>query len=71
MLAAGAHEAPQAGTIASDRVGAEANTPSQEPERLAEAVVWRAVRELVKLDRYERRACALRDRAIQALLLMR
>jgi hypothetical protein len=38
---------------------------------LAEAVVWRAVRELVKLDRYERRACALRDRAIQALLLMR
>jgi hypothetical protein len=67
MLAAGAHGAPQAGTIASDRVGAEANTSSQEPERLAGAVVWRAVPELVKLERYERRASALRDRAIRAL----
>jgi hypothetical protein len=34
---------------------------------LAEAV-WRAVPELVKLERYERRASALRDRAIRSAL---
>jgi hypothetical protein len=40
--------------------------PTEEPARTAEAV-RRALPELVRLDRYERRAAARRDRAIQAL----
>ena len=40
--------------------------PSQEPERSAEAM-RRALPELVKLDRYERRASSRRDRAIREL----
>ena len=40
--------------------------PSQEADRLAE-VVRRALPELLKLDRYERRAAGLRYRALRAL----
>ena len=40
--------------------------PSAEADRLAEAV-RRALPELKKLDRYERRAAALRDRGLRAL----
>jgi hypothetical protein len=41
--------------------------PSSEPERSAEAV-RRALPELVKLDRYERRATARRDRASHEII---
>jgi hypothetical protein len=41
-----------------------ATMPTQEPERTAEAV-RRALPELLKLDRYESRAVARRDRAIR------
>jgi hypothetical protein len=41
-----------------------ATMPSQEPDRSAEAI-RRALPELLKLDRYERRASARRDRAIR------
>jgi hypothetical protein len=44
--------------------------PSSEPERSAEAV-RRALPELLKLDRYERRAVARRDRAIRHLIANR
>jgi hypothetical protein len=40
--------------------------PSAEADRLAEAV-RRALPELIKLDRYERRAASLRDHALRAL----
>ena len=40
--------------------------PEAEPERLAEAV-RRALPELLKLDRYERRAAAVRDRSVSAI----
>ena len=40
--------------------------PEAEPERLAEAV-RRALPELLKLDRYERRAAAARDRSVKAI----
>ncbi len=40
--------------------------PEAEPERLAEAV-RRALPELLKLDRYERRAAAVRDRSVKAI----
>lgn len=43
--------------------GASTPMPSQEPERSAEAV-RRVLPELRKLDRYERRAAARRDRAV-------
>src|SRR5262245_38599551 len=49
-----------------DSVKASASMPSQEPERSAEAV-RRVLPELRKLDRYERRAAAQRDRAVLAL----
>jgi hypothetical protein len=45
---------------------AEAGARSAETDRLAEAV-RRALPELVKLDRYERRAAALRDQGLRAL----
>src|SRR5262245_48969582 len=45
-----------------DSIEASASMPSQEPERSAEAV-RRVLPELRKLDRYERRAAAQRDRA--------
>ncbi len=47
-------------------VEAAASMPSTEPERLAEAV-RRALPELLKLDRYERRAAALRERSVLAI----
>jgi len=40
--------------------------PSEGPDRTAEAV-RRALPELLKLDRYERRAAARRDRAVRQL----
>jgi hypothetical protein len=43
------------------------SVPSTEPERSAEAV-RRALPELLKLDRYERRATARRDRATRHLI---
>ncbi len=47
-------------------VDAAATLPSGEADRLAEAV-RRALPELVKLDRYERRAAGLRYRSLRAL----
>ena len=44
-----------------------ATMPAQDPERTTEAI-RRALPELLKLDRYERRAYARRDRAIRDLL---
>jgi hypothetical protein len=44
--------------------------PAQEPDRTAEAV-RRALPDLLKLDRYERRASARRDRAVQNLVVDR
>jgi hypothetical protein len=44
-----------------------ATAPSAEPERVVK-IVRRAVSELGKLDRYERRAAALRDRAVRVIL---
>jgi|tagenome__1003787_1003787.scaffolds.fasta_scaffold20937909_3 hypothetical protein len=44
--------------------------PSEEPDRTAEAV-RRALPELLKLDRYERRAAARRDRAVRQLFRAR
>jgi len=48
-------------------VEAATTMPSAEPERLTEAV-RRALPELVKLDRYERRAAAARERSIRAII---
>jgi hypothetical protein len=50
----------------SERVDPLATMPTQEPERTAEAV-RRALPELLKLDRYESRAIARRDRAIREI----
>jgi hypothetical protein len=47
-----------------------ATMPAQDPERTTEAI-RRALPELLKLDRYERRAYARRDRAIRDLLNQR
>lgn len=47
-----------------------ATLPNQEPDRTAEAV-RRALPELVKLDRYERRASSRRHKAIMALITAR
>jgi hypothetical protein len=44
----------------------EIRRPLTEPERLADAV-RRALPELVKLDRYERRAAAVRQRSIRSI----
>jgi hypothetical protein len=44
--------------------------PSAEPERTAEAV-RRALPELLKLDRYERRAAARRDHAVRLICARR
>jgi hypothetical protein len=41
--------------------------PAQEPYRMAEAI-RRVLPELLKLDRYERSACARRDRALRELI---
>jgi hypothetical protein len=50
-----------------DPIDHSAAMPLQKPERLAEAVC-RLLPELVRLDRYERRASARRDRAIRSLI---
>src|SRR5215469_4442456 len=47
-------------------IDASATMPSQEPDRSAEAV-RRVLPELRKLDRYERRAAAQRERAVRSL----
>jgi hypothetical protein len=49
--------------IAPNVIDASATMPSQEPERSAEAI-RRVLPELRRLDRYERRAAARRDRAV-------
>lgn len=51
-----------------EAVESSATMPSQEPDRSAEAI-RRVLPELRKLDRYERRAVARRDRAVVALIL--
>ena len=51
-------------------IDASATMPSQEPGPSAEAI-RRVLPELRKLDRYERRAAARRDRAILNLLVKR
>ena len=48
-------------------VDAAATMPSAEPERLVEAV-RRALPELLKLDRYERRAAAARERSLRTIM---
>jgi hypothetical protein len=50
----------------SEPIDCSASTPPAEPDRLAEAI-RRVLPELVKLERYERRAAARRDRAVQVL----
>jgi hypothetical protein len=62
-LALGASDTLTAESPASELVEAEAGPSPTALERLAEAM-RQALPELVKLDRYERRACARRDRAI-------
>jgi hypothetical protein len=52
--------------IVPEPIDASATMPPHEPDRSAEAV-RRVLRELRKLDRYERRAAARRDRAVLAL----
>jgi hypothetical protein len=49
-------------------IDASATMPSQEPDRSAEAI-RRVLPELCKLERYERRAAARRDRALANLLV--
>ena len=49
-----------------ESIDASATMPSHEPDRLAEAV-RRVLPELRKLDRYERRAAAQRERAVRGL----
>jgi len=46
---------------------ADATMPAAEPERLAEAV-RRALPELLKLDRYERRAAVVRERSVKSII---
>jgi hypothetical protein len=48
-------------------IEASATMPSEQAERLAEAV-RRALPELLKLDRYEHRAAALRERSVRFIL---
>jgi len=56
----------QGGLIVPKVIDASATMPSHEPERSAEAV-RRVLPELRKLNRYERRAVARRDRAVLGL----
>jgi len=51
-------------------VGISTTMPSQEPERTAEAV-RRALPYLAKLDRYESRAAARRDKALRKIATSR
>jgi len=57
----------QGTTCSSEPIEAEVTMPSPEPERTAEAMRL-ALPELMKLDRYERLAAAIRDRSIQSIL---
>jgi hypothetical protein len=57
-------------TVAQMPIDSSATMPSQEPDRSAEAV-RRVLPELRKLDRYERRAAAQRDRAVLNLSIER
>jgi hypothetical protein len=50
-----------------ERTDLSTTMPSQEPERTAEAM-RRALPELIKLDRYESRAAARRDRAVREIV---
>jgi hypothetical protein len=50
-----------------DPIDSSATTPSHEPDRSAEAM-RRALQDLLKLDRYERRAAARRDRAVRDII---
>ena len=52
--------------IVPNPIDALAPVPSQEPDRSAEAIRW-VLPEMRKLDRYERRAAARRDRAVRGL----
>jgi hypothetical protein len=54
-------------TVMPELVEAAATMPLSEPERTAEAV-RRALPELLKLDRYERHAAALRERSFRIVL---
>jgi hypothetical protein len=56
--------------ILPERIDPSATMPAQEPERTAEAV-RRALPELLKLNRYESRAVARRDRAIREITIRR
>jgi hypothetical protein len=69
MFAFGEFQAPQAFDSVSDPIPVEATatTPSAAPERLAEAV-RRALPELPKLDRYERRAAVVRERSVRIIV---
>jgi hypothetical protein len=49
-------------------IDASATMPAQEPDRSAEAI-RRVLPELYKLERYERRAAARRDRALLNLIV--
>jgi hypothetical protein len=53
-----------------ERTDLSTTMPSQEPERTAEAI-RRALPELIKLDRYESRAAARRDKAIRNITISR
>ena len=57
------HNAFERGRPIPKPIDASATMPSQEPERVAEAV-RRVLPQLRKLDRYERRAAAQRERAV-------
>jgi hypothetical protein len=56
--------------ILPERLDPAATMPAQEPERTAEAL-RRALPELLKLNRYESRAVARRDRAIREITIRR
>ena len=56
----------QGTAILPEQAEAAATMPSAQSERLAEAV-RRALPELLKLDRYERRAAAARERSVRAI----
>ena len=58
----------QGGLIVPKLIDASATMPPHEPERSAEAV-RRVLPELRKLNRYERRAAARRDRAVLGLVV--
>jgi len=55
------------GATIPEPIDSAAMTPSHEPDRSAEAM-RRALQDLLKLDRYERRAAARRDRAVRDII---